>query len=149
MENIFQHYAANETLYTATIAPVYEKHGLTHTEFTVLMFLANNPSFDTASDIVKYRHVAKSHVSLSVRTLQEKGLLRGAYHAPNRRTVHLTVQPCAAAILREGRKAQQAFGEILFSGFSPEERHQFTAFLKRIDGNIQNHLASGQRGAAK
>ena len=43
MESLFQHYSANESLYTATVSPVCEKYGLTYMEFTVLMFLANNP----------------------------------------------------------------------------------------------------------
>lgn len=139
MENIFRHYAANESLYTATVAPVCEKHGLTYMEFTVLMFLANNPLFDTASDIVKYRHPSKSHVSMSLRSLQDRGLVRGEYHEPNRRTIHLTVLEAAKAIIADGRAAQQAYGDILFAGFSEAERAQFMAFMNRIDGNITNH----------
>ncbi len=140
MENIFRHYAANESLYTATVAPVCEKHGLTYMEFTVLMFLANNPQFDTASDIVKYRHLTKSHVSMSVRSLEEKGLLKGAHHAPNRRTIHLSVLDAADTIVSDGREAQQTFGKILFAGFTDSEFHQLTSFMKRIDENIANHM---------
>lgn len=140
MENIFRHYAANECLYTATVSPVCVKHGLTYMEFTVLMFLANNPQFDTASDIVRYRHLTKSHVSMSVRSLEDKGLLKGAHHEPNRRTIHLTVLDAAAMIVSDGKEAQQKFGKILFSGFSDSEYEQFAAFMKRIDKNIANHI---------
>lgn len=140
MESIFTHYAANESLYTATVSPVCEKHGLTYMEFTVLMFLANNPRFDTASDIVKYRHLTKSHVSMSVRSLVDKGLLKGEYHAPNRRTVHLSVLDAAAEIVADGREAQQNFGNILFEGFSEAECAQLMVFMKRIDSNINAHI---------
>jgi len=145
MENIFSHYAANESLYTATVSPVCEKHGLTYMEFTVLMFLANNPQFDTASDIVKYRHLTKSHVSMSVRSLENKGLLKGEHHEPNRRTIHLTVLDAADIIVSDGREAQQKFGKILFSGFSDSEYKQFTSFMKRIDKNIADHVELIQR----
>lgn len=140
MENIFSHYAANESLYTTIVNPVCENHGLTYMEFTVLMFLANNPEFDTASDIVKYRHLTKSHVSMSVRSLENKGLLKGEYHEPNRRTIHLTVLDAAAKIVSDGREAQHSFGKILFSGFSDYEYDQLTSFMKRIDENISNHI---------
>lgn len=140
MENIFRHYAANESLYTATVSPVCEKHGLTYMEFTVLMFLVNNPRFDTASDIVKYRHLTKSHVSMSIRSLEDKGLLKGEHHEPNRRTIHLTVLNTADAIVSDGREAQQKFGKILFSGFSDSEYEQFVDFMKRIDKNIADHI---------
>jgi len=136
MESLFHHYAANERLYTATVAPVCEKYGLTYMEFTVLMFLANNPQFDTASDIVRYRHLTKSHVSMSVRSLQDKGLLKGEYHKPNRRTIHLTVLEDADPIVTDGRSAQQNYGSILFSGFDESEYALFVAFMKRIDNNI-------------
>ena len=145
MENVFRHYAANESLYTATVSPVCEKHGLTYMEFTVLMFLANNPQFDTASDIVRYRHLSKSHVSMSVRSLEDKGLLKGEHHAPNRRTIHLTVLASADTIVSDGREAQQKFGKILFSGFSDSEYKQFTAFMKRIDNNIADHIDLTQK----
>lgn len=139
MENIFSHYAANESLYTTIVSPVCEKHGLTYMEFTVLMFLANNPQFDTASDIVKYRHLTKSHVSMSIRSLENKGLLKGEHHEPNRRTIHLTVLDAAAKIVSDGREAQHSFGKILFSGFSDFEYNQLTSFMKKIDENISNH----------
>ncbi len=141
MENIFSHYAANESLYTASVSPVCKKYGLTYMEFTVLMFLANNPQFDTASDIVKYRHLTKSHVSMSIRSLEDKGLLKGEHHEPNRRTVHLTVLDTADAIVSDGRKTQQAFCEILFAGFSESEFKQLTSFMKRIDENVIHYNA--------
>jgi len=145
MENIFQHYAAGERLYTMTVAPVCEKYGLTYMEFTVLMFLANNPQFDTAAEIVKYRHLTKSHVSMSVRSLQERGLIKGEYREPNRRTIHLSVLEAAAPIVLDGREAQRAFGDVLFSGFSKQESARFTEFMDRIDKNIAEHMKVRQK----
>ena len=142
MESLFRHYAANESLYTATVSPICEKYGLTYMEFTVLMFLANNPQFDTASDIVRYRHLTKSHVSISVRSLQDKGLLKGEHHDPNRRPIHLTVLEAAKPIVTDGRTAQQSYGSILFSGFAESEYELFVSYMKRIDSNITEYLAS-------
>jgi len=142
MESLFRHYAANESLYTATVSPVCEKYGLTYMEFTVLMFLANNPQFDTASDIVRYRHLTKSHVSMSVHSLQDKGLLKGEHHEPNRRTVHLTVLEAAKPIVSDGRSAQKNYGNILFAGFTEAEYELFVSYMKRIDSNITERLAS-------
>ena len=139
MESIFNHYTANESLYTAIVSPVCEKYSLTYMEFTVLMFLANNPRVDTASAIVRCRHLTKSHVSMSIRNLEKKGLIKGAYHEPNRKAIHLTVLDAAEKIVSDGRKAQQFFREILFSDFSDFEYNLFTSFIKRIDKNISDH----------
>ena len=41
--------------YDAALKPVAEAHGLTRNEVDVLLFLANNPGYDTARDIVELR----------------------------------------------------------------------------------------------
>ena len=140
MENIFSHYAATEKLYMSMVSPVCEKHSLTYMEFTVIMFLSNNPQLDTAADLVRYRHLTKSHVSMSVRSLEDKGLLRGEHHEPNRRSIHLTVLPTAEAIVADGREAQQKLFAILFDGFSPAEHDQMYDFFDRIEKNIADHV---------
>lgn len=61
-------------LYQDTVLPVCKKYGLTYMEFGVLMFLYNNPQYNTAAQIVSMRHIPKSHVSISVKSLMEKGL---------------------------------------------------------------------------
>ena len=77
---------------------------------------------------------------MSIRSLENKGLLKGQHHEPNRRTIHLTVLDAAAKIVSDGRAAQQSYGKILFSGFSDFEYNQLTSFMKRIDENISNHI---------
>ena len=135
----FEHFASGENLYTRVVAPVCEKHGLTYMEFTIVMFLANNPQFDTASQIVKIRHLTKSHVSVSARALQERGLLHGEYRNHDHRTVHLTLDAAAEPIIRDGRAAQKKFGEIIFEDFSAEERQLLGQYIDRIDENIRKH----------
>ena len=55
-----------EKLYSALFSPLLERCGLTQLEADILMFLANNPEYDTARDIVEKRRLAKSHVSVGV-----------------------------------------------------------------------------------
>lgn len=81
--NYFAHCVDVEEVYKNMISPVYEKYKLTYMEFTVLMFLANNPQYNTATQIVRYRHLAKSHVSISIRSLQERGLILGEHKGGN------------------------------------------------------------------
>lgn len=142
MKTIFDHYASVEQLYGAVTAPVCEKHGLTYMEFTVVMFLANNPVYDTASQIVKIRRLAKSHVSVSIRSLLERGLLEGAYKGSDRRSIHLSLTQAAAAIVDDGRQAQIAFWNILMNGFSPEEQTMLQRFNQRIDENVDAYNQS-------
>ena len=140
MQLPIDHYASGEYLYDRMCAPLCQKYGLTHMEFVVLMFLANNPDFDTAAQIVKYRRLTKSHVSLAVRALLEKRLLIGVDGVDDRRTIHLSLLEDAEEIVKEGREVQKQFFETIFEGFSGEERNQMAEFMTRIDENIKSHI---------
>ena len=140
MQIPIDHYASGEYLYEQMTAPVCQKYDLTRMEFTVLMFLANNPKYDTAAQIVRYRRLTKSHVSLAVRALLEKNLLIGVDGVDDRRTIHLSLLEDAEEIVKEGREVQKHFFETIFEGFSGEERNQMAEFMNRIDENIKNHI---------
>ena len=62
--------------YARQLEPVCRQWKVTGNELTVLLFLSNNPGYDRAADIVERRGMTKSHVSLSVGTLEHRGLLR-------------------------------------------------------------------------
>ena len=140
MQLPIDHYASGEYLYDRMCAPVCQTYGLTHMEFVVLMFLGNNPGFDTAAQIVRYRRLTKSHVSLAVRALLEKRLLVGIDGVDDRRTIHLTLTEDADDIVAAGREVQQQFFETIFEGFTKEEREQMSCFMNRIDENIKNNI---------
>ena len=56
--------------YEACTKPVRDTYDLTQMQFNILMFLHNNPQFDTAGDLVKTRHLTKSHVSTALKELE-------------------------------------------------------------------------------
>lgn len=128
------------TLYSQCVEPVCLRHGLTRAELDILLFLANNPAFDTASDIVRRRGISKSHVSASLAALEGRGWLARRAAPGDRRTVHITLGEGAAAAVEDGRAAQRRFAAILFGGFSAKESDQLRQLLDRIDRNVQTHL---------
>ena len=140
MQVPIDHYASGEYLYDRMCAPLCQKYDLTHMEFVVLMFLANNPGFDTAAQIVRFRRLTKSHVSLAVRALLERGYLIGVDGVDDRRTIHLSLTEEAEDAVREGREIQQQFFGKIFKGFSQEERELISQFMVRIDQNIKESL---------
>ncbi len=135
--SLFEHFSSGENLYARIVAPVCEKYGLTYMEFTVLMFLHNNPQYDTATQIVNIRRLSKSHVSISVRSLQRRGFLDCRYLNGDHRTIHLSLTDAAAPIAAEGVQAQEHFSDILYAGFSTGEIQQLSQLIDRIDQNIE------------
>ena len=131
-------------LYNSLFGSLLEKYQLTQLEADILLFLANNPPFDTARDIVDKRHLAKSHVSAGVESLASRGLLERSRQDGNRKTIHLRHTGEAAPIVEEGRAVQARYGELLLDGFTSQEREQLFRSLERVGENVDRALAANQ-----
>lgn len=138
MNNYFLHCVAVENLYEKVVTSVSERYGLTYMELTILLFLANYPQYDTATEIIKVRKLSKSHASLSIRSLQEQGLLEGEHQGGDHRTIHLHTTAAAAKIIEDGRAAQTRFYEIAFAGFSENDMAMIRQGMQRINQNIED-----------
>lgn len=127
---------AVEDAYAVRRKTIMQQFSLTAAEVDILLFLANNPEFDTAAQIAKLRRIPKSQISLSVASLCRAGLLTGR-HAPNdRKSVHLLPTDAAAPVIEAGRGVQEEFAETLFSGFSDAEKAEFSRLHAKIADNI-------------
>ncbi len=128
--------ASVSELYDRRMAPVSSSFDLTATAFSILLFLANNPDYDTAREIVEKRHLTKSHVSVSLRALEEKGLIRKEHRNGDNRSSHLVLLTASDAMIREGQKAQAEFLSAVTAGFSAEELTVFRAYIGRMNENV-------------
>lgn len=86
--------------YDCFIQPVMDKYSMTRIEIDILMFLANNPQYSTASDIVNKRMLTKSHVSYALNTLEQNGYIRREYRNNNRKTAYIVLLEKAEDICR-------------------------------------------------
>ena len=109
-----QHY---KKYYTVQFEGAAAAYGLNQLEIDILLFLHNNPELCTASDICRYRALAKSNVSAAVERL-----------------LGFTDEDCTmAAALAE---IQRRSIEPLFAGFTLEEQQALQDYLRRMDANI-------------
>lgn len=128
-------------LYCSLFTPLLERQGLTQLEMDILLFLANNPAYDTARDIVEKRHLAKSHVSVGVDSLAARGLLNRQMRPGNRKTIHLCLTDAAAPVVEEGRNVQTHYANILLNGFSETERSELFRLLDKVGRNVDQVLS--------
>ena len=99
--------------YAALCKPLCQKLHLPQTAFDILMFLANNPGYQTASDVVEVRKLKANLVSVNVdRLVQEGYLVREADPGDRRRTL-LRCTEKACPIIEQGRALQEEFGARL------------------------------------
>lgn len=126
-------------IYCELMAPVCRSYALTQMELTILLFLANNPQDDTAALIVRKRRLMKSHVSVSVRALRERGYLACEHEGEDRRTVHLRPLEAALPVIADGRAVQELFVGTLLKGFSEDERARLAGYLVRVAANVREY----------
>lgn len=136
--NYFDIMAKAQKGYARLLDPICKRYGLTRNELDVLLFLTNNPQYDRAVDIVNNRGLSKSHVSLSISGLEEKGLLQRQDDPSDKRTVHLKLTEAAAPIAETGRMAQTRFFKYLHQGVTQEQVEMMIAFARKVNENIKN-----------
>ena len=129
---------SSKKAYAAVLEPICRDYGLTRSEVDVILFLANNPEYDRAADIVTIRGMAKSHVSLSVGNLEKRGLLVRQSESSDRRTAHLKLTEAALPVAEAAQARQKQFFRQLFAGISQEELVLWGNILKKICSNIES-----------
>lgn len=136
--NYFDTMARAQKGYARLLEPISKKCDLTRNELDVLLFLANNPDYDRAVDIVNNRGLAKSHVSMSVTSLENRGLLERIPDPLDRRTVHLKLTEQAKEITDWGCRVQKQFMDYLHQGVTEEQLEMMRMFADRVHENIKN-----------
>ena len=141
MNNLWESVFPMREAYVKCIEQVCKKYDLNRTEMAILLFLANNPEYDTAQDIVNVRYLAKSHVSMSVKKLEEIGYLEKYQLPDNKKTFHLRMLETAKPAIREGQMAQRRFMSTLCEGMSKRELDQLRKLFEKVQANLSTFIA--------
>ncbi len=124
--------------YARLLDPICKQWELTRNELDVLLFLYNNPQYDRAVDIVSRRGIAKSHVSLSVASLEERDLLIRHYDANDRRMAHLALTEKGKQISDQAHAVQASYFSGIHQGITPEEFEIWRRITQKVCDNIEN-----------
>lgn len=137
---------ANKTglAYGAACRPLCQELGLPQTAFDILMFLANNPGYKTASDIVEVRHIKANLVSVNVDKLVQEGLLERRPVPGDRRKTELLCTEKAQPIIERGHALQEAFVQSLVAGIDETQMQLFCETIGQMSRNLEK-LLEGNR----
>ena len=128
------------TYYELLSGEVCDRYGLTQMEYDILMFLHNNPQYNTAAEIVKIRKSTKSHVSTSLKNLESKGLVERIQSKDNKKHIEIVLLSGAEPIIQEGIKAQKEFARNVLKGLTEEEKHTCKYVFDKICSNADEYL---------
>ena len=134
---ILQFYQHFGKFYTQQFTPLAEESGLSARELHILLFLANNPGYDTARDITVLRGIYKSQVSQAVDLLWAEGLLERTQDTADRRVLHLSITEEGQAITQKALAVQNNCAARLLSGFSQQEIGLLMRLVGRVIGNAE------------
>ena len=113
---------------------------MTQTAFDILMFLANNPDYNTAKDIVELRGLKANLVSVNVERLVQEGYLdRQDFPGDRRKTVLVCTQK-ARPVVQKGRELQNGFFEEIFRDVDAASRENFHRVMETVERNLNQIL---------
>lgn len=139
MMTLWEHIDALRIAYEKFTSSVCKKHNLKPREFDVLLYLHYHPDEATATDIVRKQNLSKSHVSVSLRALEERGLVVGEFRGSNRRTIYLSTTEKAKDIIADGTSTIELFARTMLTGFSEAEMTTFFDLLSRVKKNVMSY----------
>lgn len=124
---------------------VCERYQLTQMEYDILMFLYSNPQYNTAADIVKVRKSTKSHVSTSIKELENKGMIERIQSAHNKKHIEIVLLDKAGPVVEAGMDAQKQFAKNVLSGLTEEEMQICKEIFDKICNNADKYLNNYKR----
>ena len=125
--------------YENSFQDLLEEFGLTRLEAVILLFLHNNPDFNTARDIVELRGLSKSNVSTALEALRLRQYLTVRPDPDSRRVRRIFLREEKRDVVEAlARRQQETLGRLT-DGFSPEELAEMQRFLDRMEENIKHY----------
>ena len=141
MDNHILFYASRfKTYYGMMFRESGKKFHLSQLEMDIMLFLKNNPRFNTARDLCAKRGIAKSNASTGIRSLEEKKILKITVDEESRKVHRLMLTDSGEEIVSKLQDIQKQCFETMLKGFSKTEIDQMKSFLDRFDNNIDNAL---------
>ena len=126
--------------YSMACKPLCRQLKLPQTAFDILMFLANNPAYQTAADIVEIRKIKANLVSVNVEKLVRDGYLTRRAIISDRRKTQLICTERAQPVIEKGRALQSAFLDRLFVNTDEDMRHAFFETVGIMNRNLDSLL---------
>lgn len=127
-----------EKKYKEQLHSIAMEYDMTVAVAEIVLFLHNNPSLDTARDIVQYRGFMKSAVSKAVEQLVMRGYIECKCRDNDRRCVRLTLTDEARPVVQQLAMIQKKYFDVLFEGITEEDKKKFESILGKIFNNIKD-----------
>lgn len=134
------HYSKIDKVFRRMCIQAVDEYQFTPNEIVVLMFLANNPGIDSASDIAHFKNISKGLVARSVESLCEKGFLCTSKDPNDRRLIHLHLTEESGEVMKRLHSCLREFVVELQDGVSAEDLSAMKRATAVMDENLENMM---------
>lgn len=124
--------------YENMLNEISKKYELTNNEVKILLFLNKNEDTDIAKDIVDMLILSKSHVSMSVESLEKKGYLQKVQDDLDKKKQHLKITDKALEIIHDADRREECFFEKMYDGITDEEKNTINSIFEKMYNNIKD-----------
>lgn len=121
VENVITLFMKIRKVYADEFSRMFQKDGYSPNEISILLFLSNNPSINTNSQLCTYLGVSKALVCRSVDALLAKELIVTAADDRDRRVQHLKLTEQAMPVIAQIRKIKQEIDREILEGIPEKE----------------------------
>ncbi len=123
-------------VYEFFCTPVCKKFNLNQSDLDLILFLANNPAYNTAKDVCEIRGIKKGIVSVTTERLVQSGYLLRKNDDADRRIQRLFLTEKCSPIITDGRKMQEHFFSSVTSALTEEELSLYIQISEKIREQI-------------
>lgn len=134
---IFSFASKQTELYNIVKLKICKRYDIGQTAFDIVMFLFNNPKYNTAKDICRQRGIKSGIVSVELEKLVKNSYVIKKHDEIDRRKQRLFLTEKTVEITADGAKMQAEFHEQLMDGLEEEEIRVYERAVGKIFDNIK------------
>lgn len=135
-QNFFAFFKKSDAVYQRFCQGVIRDWGLNPTSFQVIMFLANNPQYNTARDLCRMRGIKTGIASVAIEQLIQMGYLERKTDATDRRIQRLYVTDSTNELVRQGREVQEEYAQAVAGALDEGELETYLRLSEKIFNRI-------------
>lgn len=132
VENMLHFYAQLRKVYINEFTQRFQEDSFSPNELDLMLFLHNNPSINTASQLCTCLNVSKALVCRSVESLTRRGFLASEPDLCDRRIQHLHLTPGADPVIERLLSVRETFDREIRRKISPDDLRQMEETMDRI-----------------
>lgn len=137
VEAMLQFYAQIRRLYINEFTRRFQEETFSPNELNLMLFLHNNPSINTASQLCTCLNVSKALICRSVRSLTQQGYLTARSDGRDRRIQHLYLTEKADQVTEKLLSAYEMLNAEILEEIPQEDLLQMEQTMNRILALLQ------------